>query len=242
MNSLKIALGIALAMAMSGCGLARVYNKVTLGEPLPADLGLTEVIDEDAAADDDASQERRFGLCEYYVWHTPLTTSVHGVTVLTDATDRVTSRSLNTWTVTNWLVLLGVSMTQTVEVAVPPQLMADPKDATLAQVLTEEMFTQSDSDITKRAEEALRLTSYGLNGHQAMMFPHSITYGCLMGMPLADLPKAGSSKTVLPHATGVITVTNLGNNRLRIETCTWLLTDPSGMTTTYAFMLFNGGL
>jgi hypothetical protein len=222
---------MVLTLAISGCGLARVYNKVTLGEPLPPGLGLTEVIEEDAdSKSGPANGEHVFTMNEYYVWHTPLTTSVQGVTVHTDATDRVTARVLNTLTVTNWLVVLGVSATHTLEVTIPPQLMADPKDAILAQVLPDMTFYPSDSDLAERAEKAMLVTSYGGIGYQIMLYYDSTTFCCLRSIRLADLPKAGSWKTLLVHATGIVTLTNLGDNRLRIETCTWYLTNPSGTT------------
>jgi hypothetical protein len=226
---------IVLPLLLSGCGLARVYNKIELGQPLPADLGLTEVIDKYAAKDEDASQERLFKLSEYYVWHTPLTTSLHRLAVLIDAEGKVTARMHDTTTVTNLLVAMGSSSTHTMEVQIPAELAENPKGATIDDVIPRyQTWWVIDPNISPSARKALILTGNG-RGYECVSLYALLMFDCVTcsytgSIPLSSVLEPGYRETILVHSTGFVTLTNLGDNRLRIETSTWLVTDPTGMS------------
>jgi hypothetical protein len=242
---LKTTLCLTLALATSGCGLARVYNKVELGEPLPPDLGLTEVIPtESDSKRGPVIGERIFDMYEYYVWHTPLTTSLHRLTVLTDAEGKVTARMHDTTTLTNLLVAVGASATHVLEVAIPAELAANPKAVTLYQIMRKARWGRMfEGHVPEAAAKALTLTGYGNEYVTPAIFVLWLfdrdTDGYVASLPLSSVLEPDYRETGFVHSTGFITVTNLGD-RLRIETNTWIVTDPSGMTGMVAYNLIHG--
>lgn len=223
MISLKATMCIALALAMNGCGLARVYNKVTLGEPLPPGLGLTEVVPEEGRSlDDTTPRERVFGISEYYVWHTPLTTSVQTFVIHTDAGKRVTRSTYHSTTVTNCLLFLGMSSTWIMETTIPPAMVANPQEASLGDTLRGMPLN------FERSKAGMRALTFTAGETQLYGFAMFVGQGLehLWDCPLSPILEPGYSEVFIPKLGGLVTITNLGNNHLRINIQQALITDP----------------
>ena len=233
MISLKATICIALALAISGCGLARVYNKVTLGEPLPSNLELVEIGPEEAGLSND---EHLFFRIEYDVDHSPRAASHHMVVVWTDADDKVIASVHNKATFTNLHLLIFASHTTTMDIRLPAEAVARPKGMTLSQITPEYSPGASPAGTCEAEEKAVMRTAGFAASYCVGLRSHN-TWEYAIDLPLSSLPAPGSHRTIKVHRGGYLTLTNRGNNGLRIETYVSLVTDPAGQMMDAVFYL-----
>jgi hypothetical protein len=229
MNSLKVIFGIALTLSISGCGLARVYNKIELGEPLPADLGLVEwVPDEFNPLDSADPHDRVFDISECYVWHTPLTTSAQTVTVWTDVDARIAARSYENITATNLILLIIASINQTTDIIIPAEAIANPQDMQLGDIMPDISVTQRTDASKEAANRAMKWTLQNMVGY-ALLISEQEARHAAYAIPLSSVLTPGSHETVAISPFGCLTISNLGENQLRLETHISIVADPAGV-------------